>query len=285
VAQGKPRPPSTDNNLDHEWMIKFLEHRIGDPNLIRIIKRFLKAGIMEEGKWEESSSGAPQGGLISPILANVYLHYVLDLWFEKEVKKQCKGEAYIVRYCDDFVCCFQYKNDAEKFYVALAERLSKFKLEIAKEKSKIIEFGRFAEIDLAKRNEKPDTFDFLGFTHYCGKSKTGKFRVKRLTSKKKLKSKARSMKVWLKNNYTKPIVQLIKELNMKLRGHFNYYGVTDNAKGIEKFHHITRNALYEHINRRRQGRSYNMLKFEKLLKKYPLVPARICVNVLNAKPM
>jgi group II intron reverse transcriptase/maturase len=266
-------------NLSHDWLMKFLEYRIGDPNLLKIIKRFLIAGVTEDGKWEESSSGAPQGGLISPILANVYLHYVLDLWFEKIVKKNCTGKAYIVRYADDFACCFQYRDDAEKFYAELIERLSKFGLEVAGEKSKILEFGRFAESNMLKRNQKPSTFDFLGFTHYCGKSKMGKFRVKRITSKKKMKSKAKNVKMWLETNITKPVIQLIKELNVKLLGHYNYYGITDNMRGIRKFEQIVRRALYKHLNRRRQRKVCNFLIFDKLLKKYPLTPARIRVSI------
>lgn len=168
------------DNVNHEWMIKFLEHDIQDKNFIRLIKRFLKAGILEEGKHIETDQGTPQGGDVSPVLANEYLHYVLDLWFEKKVKKQNKGESFIVRYADDFVCCFQYKEEAKQFYYRLKERLSKFGLEIAENKSKIIEFGRFAEENCKRRGDgKPETFDFLGFTHYCSKSKQGWFRVKR----------------------------------------------------------------------------------------------------------
>jgi len=267
------------DNVDHEWVMKMLEHRIADPNLLRIIKRFLKAGVMEEGKWEESWNGAPQGGLISPIIGNVYLHYALDLWFEEVVKKQIRGEAYIVRYADDFVCCFQFRDDAERFYEGLTNRLAKFKLEIAGEKSKIIEFGRFAEANMAKSGQKADTFDFLGFTHYCGKSKAGKFRVKRITSKKKMRSKVVKIKQWLRKSLTKPIVQLIKELNVKLQGHYNYYGITDNTPGIKKYAYIVRRALFRHINRRRQGKPCDFLKFEKLISKYPLATPRIRVSI------
>ncbi len=161
------------DNVDHIWMMEFLKLRIADPNLLRIIGRFLKGGYMEEGKKYKTDKGTPQGGVISPILANLYLHYVLDLWFEKEVRKQCKGQAYIVRYADDFVCCFQYKSEAQEFFQSLKLRLQKFNLEIAEDKTKIIPFGRFAEKDAKQREmENLHTFDFLGFTHYCGKSKS-----------------------------------------------------------------------------------------------------------------
>lgn len=267
------------DNVDHTWIMEMLAYRIGDPNLLRQISRFLKAGIMEEGKWEESEAGAPQGGLISPIISNIYLHYALDLWFEKVVKKGSKGEAYMIRFADDFTCCFQYRDDAERFYAALVERLAKFKLEVAGEKTKIIEFGRFAESGLAKIGQTPDKFDFLGFTHYCGKSKAGKFRVKRVTSKKKMKSKLKKIKQWMKENITKPVVELIKELNVKLNGHYNYFGITDNTPGIQKFAYAVRRALLRHLNRRRQGKPCDFLKFEKLMKKFPLVSPKIRVSI------
>ncbi|MBT9154662.1 MAG: hypothetical protein DDT39_01341 [Firmicutes bacterium] len=195
------------------------------------------------------------------------------------MKKQLRGEAHLVRYADDFVCCFQYRDDAEKFYAELKERLAKFKLEVAAEKSKIIEFGRFAEPTLSKRGLRPDTFDFLGFTHYCGKSRNGRFRVKRVTSKKKLKAKLKGIKLWMKENITKPIVELIKELNTKLNGHYNYYGITDNSPGISKYAYAVRRALFRHINRRRQGKPCNFLKFAHLMTKYRLAPATIRVSI------
>jgi group II intron reverse transcriptase/maturase len=153
------------DNVDHEWMMKFLEHEIADKNLLRYIKRFLKAGIMEAGQFTETDSGVPQGGLCSPVMANVYLHYVLDMWFEVKVKKASRGMSEIVRYADDFVCCFQYEDDARNFYESLKERLAKFGLELSEDKSQIIKFGRFAGGDAG-------TFDFLGFTVISGKTGT-----------------------------------------------------------------------------------------------------------------
>lgn len=178
------------DNVDHRWMMEFLKLRIADPNLLRMIGRFLKGGYMEDGMKHKTEYGTPQGGVISPVLANIYLHYVLDLWFEKRVRKQCKGQAFIVRYADDFVCCFQSKSEAQQFFQSLKWRLKKFNLKIAEDKTKIIPFGKFAEKDAERKgNRKPATFDFLGFTHYCGKSKQGKFRVKRKTSRKKVQGK------------------------------------------------------------------------------------------------
>lgn len=201
------------DNVDHDWMMKFLQHRIQDPNILRLIQRFLKAGVVEAGIECETDSGTPQGGVISPTLANVYLHYVLDLWFTIKVKRECRGEAYIVRYADDFVCFFQYKSDAEAFYVKLIDRLGKFNLEIAEDKTKIIEFGRFANEERNKRGEsKAETFDFLGFTHYCSKSKLGRFRVKRKTSRKKFNAKLKVFAKWLHNNMHTEVGKLIKHL-------------------------------------------------------------------------
>ncbi|THF72366.1 group II intron reverse transcriptase/maturase, partial [Cohnella fermenti] len=162
------------NHVDHEWLIKFLELRIADPNILRLVRRMLKAGIQEEGNFEPTEEGTPQGSAVSPLLANVYLHYVLDLWFMVTVKKQCNGQAEIIRFADDFICCFQYREDAERFYAALRLRLEKFKLSLAEEKTKIIEFGRYAEERSRREGKgKPRTFDFLGFTHYCSKSQKG----------------------------------------------------------------------------------------------------------------
>ncbi|MCT2536954.1 group II intron reverse transcriptase/maturase [Aquibacillus koreensis] len=272
------------DNVDHEWMMKFLKHRINDPNLLRIIARFLKGGHMEEGKYFETDKGTPQGGVISPILANVYLHYVLDLWFAKVVKKHLKGQAYMVRYADDFVCCFQYKSEADAFYSALIQRLQKFKLEVAEDKTKIITFGRFAEED-GKRNgrDKPDTFDFLGFTHYCGKSKHGKFRVKRKTSRKKVNAKLKQQKEWLKANRTMDIRDIMDRLRRSLNGYYNYYCITDNLRAVQTFLDRVRKLLFKWMNRRSQRKSFSWDKFNLFLRKYPLPHPSTKVNIYDLK--
>lgn len=271
------------DNVDHEWMMKFLQERIEDPNFLRLIKRFLKAGIMEEGKYFDTDKGAPQGGLISPILSNIYLHYVLDLWFEKVIKKESQGDARVVRYADDFVCTFQNKSEAEKFLNRLKERLSKFGLEIAQEKTKILEFGRFAESNRKERDEgKPEKFDFLGFTHICGKTNKGEFKVKRITSKKKLKVKRAVMTEWLKKNMHKPVNQIIKKLNTKLVGHFRYYGITGNTRHINKFRYEVIKRLFWTLNRRSQMHSYTWDEFkDKILAKMPIKQAKIYVNMYS----
>lgn len=272
------------DNVDHGWMMKFLQHRINDASLLRIIARFLKGGYMEEGKYFDSDKGTPQGGVISPILANVYLHYVLDLWFEKTVRKQCKGQAYIVRYADDFVCCFQLKSDAEAFYLALLNRLDKFNLEVAQDKTKIISFGRFAERDCKRNGQgKPPTFDFLGFTHYCSESKKGKFRVKRKTSRKKLNAKLKQHKEWLKIHRTTNIRDIMGRITRSLIGYYNYYCITDNLQTVENFLDRIRKLLFKWMNRRSQRKSFSWEKFKLFLEKYPLPKPRVKVNIYKLR--
>lgn len=183
------------DNVDHKWLMEFLRHDIEDKNFLRYIKRFLRSGIIEDLKYYESDKGTPQGGIISPVLANVYLHYVLDLWFEKGIKPKLKGEAYLVRYCDDFIIMFQYENEAQVVYEQLKARLKKFKLELAEDKTRILPFGRF------KGNK--GSFDFLGFAHYNSKTRTGKYRIQHKISKKKKKAKKQAIKQWLRDNMHK----------------------------------------------------------------------------------
>jgi len=272
------------DNVDHKWMMEFLKHRIADPNLLRIISRFLKGGYMEEGRIYKTDNGTPQGGVISPILANVYLHYVLDLWFEKVVRKQCEGQAYIVRYADDFVCCFQNKREALQFYQSLKLRLKKFNLEIAEDKTKVIPFGRFAENN-AKRtgNGKPATFDFLGFTHYCGKSKQGKFRVKRKSSRKKVQGKLKESKEWLKSNRNKNIHLIMERFRRSLVGYYNYYCITDNSQTVNDFKEKIEILLFKWLNRRSQRKSFTWDKFRLFLQMYPLPKPRIRVNIYELR--
>lgn len=272
------------DDVDHEWMMEFLKHRINDPSLLRIIARFLKGGYMEEGKYFDVDKGTPQGGIISPILANVYLHYVLDLWFERVVRKQCKGQAYIVRYADDFVCCFQYRGDADAFYSTLIKRLEKFNLELAKDKTKIISFGRFAERDSKRDGQnKPETFDFLGFTHYCGRSKKGKFRVKRKSSRKKVNAKLQNHKQWLKAHRTMDIRDIMARLGRSLKGYYNYYCVTDNLQAVKDFVDQIKRLLFKWMNRRSQRKSFSWDKYKLFLKKYPLPRPNIKVNIYDLK--
>ncbi|MFC7063049.1 group II intron reverse transcriptase/maturase [Halobacillus seohaensis] len=272
------------DHVDHKWMMTFLKHRIQDPNLLRIIERFLKGGYMEEGKYYVSDQGTPQGGIISPVLANVYLHYVLDLWFEEVVRKQCKGQAYIVRYADDWVCCFQYQQDAENFYESLIKRLRKFNLEIAEDKTNILPFGRFAEERSRREGQtKPPTFDFLGFTHYCGKSQKGTFRVKRKSSRKKVRAKLKSQKAWLKANRTMDIRLIMDRLYRSLQGYYNYYCITDNLKAVGDFLDEVKRLLFKWMNRRSQRKSFRWDKFSLFLQRYPLPKLRTKVNIYELR--
>lgn len=268
------------DNVDHDWLMKFLEHDITDKNFLRYVKRFLKAGIMEGMEYYESDKGTPQGGLISPVCANVYLHYVLDIWFDKVIKRQCKGEAFIVRYADDFLCMFQYENEANAFYAALEARLRKFNLELSKDKSKVIRFGRFAKQHSA--NGKTDTFDFLGFTHINGITLTGKYTVLHRTSKKKLAAKKQSVKEWLHENLHGKPSDTIELLNKKLVGHYRYYGISGNYEGLLKFYRYIRTALYKTLTRRSQRAYLSWKRYRSLLAKHPIAKPRIYVNLWQA---
>jgi RNA-directed DNA polymerase len=269
------------DNVDHNWILEFVKYRISDKRFIDLIEKFLKAGVMEKGKFHTSELGTPQGGIISPVLANIYLHFVLDLWFEKVIKKYCSGEAYIVRYADDFVCCFQYKEDAINFYSKLIARLKKFNLEIAEEKTKIIEFGRFATIDRKqKKLGKPETFNFLGFTFYCSKSVNSKFRVKLKTNAKKFIVKLKKIKRWILDNRHMEVKELIKKINLRLVGHYRYYGVSDNIRCIHKYFFEVRMYLFKTLNRRSQRKSYDWLGYqEQILDKYFMAKPKIYVDL------
>lgn len=272
------------DNVRHDWMMEFLAHRIADKRVLRYLKRFLIAGVLEDGVLKATEVGTPQGGIVSPRMANIYLHYVLDLWFTRRFTRSCEGRTRLIRYCDDFVVCFQCRVDAERFRAELDERLGKFGLEVAPDKTKILEFGPLAELKAKKRNERPQTFDFLGLTHYCSKTRDGRrFRMKRKTSRKKFKSKLHAFKVWLKESRTLPTPELMKMAAAKLRGHFTYYGVTDNSEGIGRFNSEVRKLLIKWMNRRGRKGCMTWEKFKKLLGKYPLPKPRIMVNLLTAR--
>ena len=252
------------DNVDHDWLMKFLEHDIADKNFLRYIKRFLIGGIMEGTELKESDRGTPQGGLISPVLANVYLHYVLDLWFEKGIKPRLKGEAYYVRYADDFLIMFQYENEARKVMQVLIPRLGKFGLEVAEEKTRILPIGRF-------KGTKED-FDFLGFTFYNTKTRTGKYRVGVRTSKKKLKAKKQAAKAWLKTRLTKPVADTMKTLAAVIRGPCNYYGVNGNYHAIQNFWKYLKYATYRMLNRRDQKGKFRYEKYLRVWNYYIAEP-------------
>jgi hypothetical protein len=239
--------------------------------------RFLKAGIIENMKYYDSDKGTPQGGLISPVLANVYLHYVIDMWFEKAVKAKYKGEVYMVRYADDFVCFFQYENEAQRFYGELEVRLKKFKLELAKDKSKIIRFGRFAKQN--SKDGKTDVFDFLEFTFINGETLTGKYRIVYRTSRKKLKAKKQAVKEWLRENRHGKPSDTIELLNKKLVGHYRYYGISGNYQGLINFYRFVVGAFYKELTRRSQRAYLSYRRFRSLLETHPIAEPKIYASV------
>ena len=248
------------DNVDHDWLMKFLEHDIADKNFLRYVKRFLIAGVMEGTERKESDKGTPQGGQISPVLANVYLHYVLDLWYEKVLRKQCKGEVYYVRYADDFLLMFQYENEAHEVRTALKARLDKFGLEMAEDKTRILPIGRF-------KGTKED-FDFLGFTFFNTQTRQGKYRLGVRTSKKKLKAKRQVVKAWLHDNMHKPISATMERIQLSLQGHFNYYGVSGNLVQIYKFWKYVKYEYYKVLNKRHQKRSMKYLTYLRIWNYY-----------------
>jgi RNA-directed DNA polymerase len=268
------------DHVNQEWLMKFLAHRICDKRVQRMVKRFLKAGVAEDGTITVSDAGTPQGGVISPLLANIYLHYALDLWFEKVVRKSCTGFARMIRYADDFVVCFQYKTDAEKFRRELGIRLGRFGLEVEPTKTRVMEFGKFAVQNAKAREERPATFDFLGFTHYCGRSQNGKwFRMKRKTAKKRFTVKLKAFKEWLKKARTLKAVELWETAKAKLRGHYAYYGVTDNVEGVSRFAREVTKLLFKWLNRRGKRGCLSWAKFNQMLERFPLPEPRIKVNM------
>jgi len=224
-------------SLDHGWLLRFVEHRVGDPRMISLIRRWLKAGILEEDEIHPNEEGTPQGGSISVLLSNLYLHYVLDLWFERVVKSRLRGEAYLVRYIDDFVVCFQYREDAIRFQNVLRRRLGKFSLVLEPTKTKLVEFGRFAARHACKRGRKrPETIYFLGFTLYCTRNRKGNFKVGFRTEKSRLRRSMANLRDLMRRMRHLPVRVQAFNLNRVLRGHYDYYGIAGNFRALQKVH-------------------------------------------------
>jgi group II intron reverse transcriptase/maturase len=270
------------DHIDHKWMRRCLEEHIGDPRFLNLITQMLKAGVMEKGKVTKTTEGTPQGGIISPILANVYLHYVLDLWFERREQKKMKGYTQLVRYADDFMIGCQNKEEAEMILQNGKERLAQFGLKLSVEKTRIIEFGRFARENRERRKEKkPDTFDFLGFTHYCDKTRDGRFAVKVRTSRKRMKRSQQVMHTYIKNSRSIPVKQMWEMISMKLRGHYQYYGVSGNFHALQSFYRKTRQMTFIWLNKRSQKRSFNWEQFTSFMLRYPLPQPKLYYAFYN----
>jgi len=241
------------DNLDKGWMIRFIEHRVADPRILRLIQKWLKAGVMEEGKWSEPKTGTPQGSVISPLLANVYLHYAFDLWVNVWRNKRAQGEVVAVRYADDVILGFQYRTDADRFLENLRERLAMFGLELHPDKTRRIEFGRFAEENRNRRGEgKPETFDFLGFTHISAKNSLGRFTVRRKTIRKRMRAKLRQLKQELQQRMHDPIAQTGRWLRSVVQGYFNYYAVPGNLDSLAVFRERLLGLWWRRLRRRSQ---------------------------------
>jgi group II intron reverse transcriptase/maturase len=243
-------------SLDHGWLLLFVAHRVGDPRLLSLIRRWLKAGILENGELQPNEAGTPQGGSISVLLSNVYLHYVLDLWCERVAKPQLQGEAYWVRYLDDFVVCFQYRADALRVQEALRKRLGKFGLTLEPAKTKLVEFGRFAQRHASKRGRRrPETIAFLGFTLYCTHNQQGNFKVGLRTEKSRLQRSLAHLRDLMRRMRHLPVRDQVSNLNQVLRGHYAYYGIAGNVRAVQRVHRAVERYWHKMLcSRSRKGR-------------------------------
>lgn len=264
------------DTLKHEWLVRFVEHRIADKRVVRLIQKWLRAGVLEDGARHTSEVGTVQGGSVSPLLANIYLHYVIDLWIQRWRERQARGDVIVVRYVDDFVVGFQHKDEAEQFLVELRERLAKFGLELHPDKTRLIEFGRFAACNRAQRGDgKPSTFDFLGFTHACGRTRAGWFKVLRQTIRKRLQAKLKAVKEALRDRLHWPVPEVGKWLGSVVRGHFAYFGVPDNGPALGLFRFRVGWLWLRTLRRRSQAHRMTWERMKRLIARW-LPPARIC---------
>jgi len=264
------------DTIDHGWMQKFIEHRIGDKRMVRLLMKWLHAGVLEDGELRAVEEGTPQGGIISPLLANIYLHYALDLWANQWRKRHAHGEVYIVRYADDFVIGFQREQDARAMREALALRLAKFGLELHPDKTRVLRFGRFARKDAGLDGRtRPETFDFLGFTHITGVSRGGAFQLQRRTSRKKRNAKLARLRDEMRERRHELVPAQHAWLTSVLRGHYRYYGVPTNSRALGQFRERVRASWHRQLQRRSQRAAWNRPQRAAFDRRFPLPPARI----------
>jgi len=263
-------------SLSHEWMLRFVQHRVGDPRLISLIRRWLKAGVLEDGEIHPNEEGTPQGGSISVLLSNVYLHYVLDLWFERVVKPRLRGEACMVRYIDDFVLCFQYRSDALRVQEALAKRLGRFSLTLEPTKTKLVEFGRFAHRHASKRGRKrPQTIYFLGFTLYCTRNQKGNFRIGFGTERSRLRRALLRLQDQMRRMRHSPLKEQADHLNRMLRGHDAYYGIAGNLRSLLKVHRAAERYWRKMLSSRSWHGAVSWEKFRQIKSRFPLLTPKL----------
>ena len=257
-------------------LIEMIEKRVCDGTILRLIGKWINVGVIEEGRLLVSETGTGQGQVISPLLANIYLHYVLDEWFETEVKPRLKGEAHEVRFADDFILCFQYREDAEKVLDVLKKRFAKYGLTLHPEKTRLMDFGRQALFQSEKPNgPKPGTFDFLGFTHLCKRSRKGSFTIHVRTMRKRLRRSLKAVKEWCRQHRHDPVAKQQQALNRKLRGHYQYYGRSTNFRSLLEFFDRVRKVWQKWLNRRSRGNPLNWTAYEQLLRRHPLLRPRL----------
>jgi RNA-directed DNA polymerase len=264
-------------SLSHEWLLRFVEHRVGDPRLINLIRRWLKAGVMEDGAIHPSDEGTPQGGSISVLLSNLYLHYVLDLWFERVVRGRLRGEARLVRYIDDFVICFQYREDAIRVEAALRRRLEKFSLTLEPDKTRLVEFGRFAQRQAGKRGRtRPETLYFLGMTLYCSRNLKGNFKVGMRTEKSRLRRSLATLRERMRQIRHFAITDQAHEINLILRGHYAYYGIAGNLRSLLKVYRTVERYWRKMLqSRSRDGKRLTWEIFSKIKERCPLLRPKL----------
>jgi len=262
-------------SVDQHWLMRFVEHRIGDKRVVRLIRRWLAAGVLEEGVWTRSETGTPQGGSISPVLANVYMHYVFDLWAQRWRKTAARGEVIIVRYLDDFIVGFQHRSDAEGFAKVLRERLEQYGLQLHSDKTRLMEFGRYAAQNRRERGQgKPETFQFLGFVHSSGRTRTGSFVVRRQTAGQRVRAKLKDVSQELRRRWHAPIPEVGGWLAAVVRGHCQYYGIVGNARAIRRFREAVCRLWQRALGRRSQKSQVSWARMQRLERRW-IPPARI----------